>query len=87
MIGRENEGRLVGVAGTSGGPADRIDELPYTIELWTPARDEVERTLGRALSVHLARSIFTAAQTEFPARRITLRRATEIVDDTHKSRP
>lgn len=80
MIERENERKNGGRAGP-GGTFPGPEELPYSIELWNSA-GEVERTLGRALSVHLARSIFTAAQTEFPARRITLRRDADIISST-----
>jgi hypothetical protein len=52
------------------GPSSQED-LPYRIVLWGNA-SQIERVLGRAVSVELAQAIFKAAQGEYPQRRITL---------------
>jgi hypothetical protein len=67
-----------------GGPVASGETLPYRIELWDAATGEtMERVLARALSVTLARAIFQAAQTEHPDRRITLRRGSRLIADSH----
>jgi hypothetical protein len=59
------------------------EDLPYRVELWrADAANEVERVLGRAASVQLARAIFTAAQGEHPQRRITLWKGNRVVSDS-----
>jgi hypothetical protein len=64
-------------------PSHEAEELPYRIELWHDGKgEEVERVLARALSVHLARAIFSAAKEEHPARRITLRKGDHTLADT-----
>ena len=79
----EREDKIVGLETRSGiDPAQDADELPFWIELWDPGHDRVERVLGRAASNQLARAIFNTAQTEFPGRRITVRRSGETVLDT-----
>jgi len=62
-------------------PALHSDELPYRVELWRSS-DAVERVLGLASNVALARAIFRAAITEHPGRRVTLRRGDKIVGDS-----
>jgi hypothetical protein len=54
--------------------------LPYCVEVWDGAK--VERILARAINVSLARAIFTAAIGENPRRRITLRRGTQVIEDS-----
>ena len=68
----------------STGTASRPPEdLPYRIELWrADGTDGVERVLARALSVQLARAIFTAAQTEHPQWRIVMRKGNRVVSDS-----
>lgn len=56
--------------------------LPYRVEMWDPRSRKVERVLARAARTTLARAIFTAAQQEFPHRRITLRRGLRIIAET-----
>jgi glycine cleavage system regulatory protein len=64
-------------------PSRPTEELPYRVELWVADRTEiVERVLARATSLQLARAIFKAAQSEYPERRITLRKGTRIVADS-----
>ncbi len=59
------------------------EDLPYCIELWrSDETDLVERVLGRALNSQLARAIFTAAKSEYPDRRITLRKAGRTIADS-----
>jgi hypothetical protein len=58
------------------------ENLPYCIELWRPDKTEVEWVLGRALNSQLARAIFTAAKSEYPERRITLRKGTRVIADS-----
>lgn len=67
---------------TRPGTAQAADDLPYCIELWTPGRERVERVLGRAASAQLARAILAGAQTEYPGRRLTIRRGDDMVSDT-----
>ena len=79
MIGRD-EDKIVALqvnAAVDDGAAK--EELPFCVELWHAEGHRVERVLARALSVQLARAIFTAALSEFPQRRITLRRGSEMV--------
>jgi hypothetical protein len=79
----EHEDKIVGLETRSGiDGAQDVDELPYWIELWKLGNEHVERVLGRAASVQLARAIFTSAQSEFPGRRITIRRGRETVLDS-----
>ncbi len=67
-----------------GRPAAQTEKLPYRVELWTAANGEtLERVLARALNAVLARAIFNAARTEYPDRRITLRRGSRMIADTH----
>ena len=56
--------------------------LPYCVDLWVPDGTTVERLLARAMSLSLARAIFAAARTDYPARRITLRRGSTTLSDT-----
>src|SRR5436190_1492252 len=66
-----------------GRPAAQGEELPYRVELWMGGQSEtLERVLARALNAALARAIFRAAQTEYPDRRITLRRGSRVIADT-----
>jgi hypothetical protein len=53
--------------------------LPYRVELWDADRHAVERVLARAVSVTLARAIFTAAQNEHPGRAVTLRHGNRVL--------
>jgi len=71
-------------ADTRTGTASRPSEdLPFGIELWrADGKDGVERVLARAVSMQLARSIFKAAQSEHPQRRIVLRRGTRVIFDS-----
>ena len=81
----EREDKIVGLETRSGiDPAQGADELPYWIELWKTESRHVERVLGRAASAQLARAIFTSAQSEFPDRRITIRRGEEMVIDSER---
>jgi hypothetical protein len=82
MIERDDEKVLalqtaVGRAGSTDN-----DELPFCVELWGVEAGTVDRVLARALSMQLARAIYTAALSEFPQRRITLRRGSDIVLDS-----
>ena len=55
----------------------------YHVELWEAAdRVSVERVLARASGIALARAIFTAALSERPDRRITVRRSRRILADS-----
>ena len=63
--------------------ASSSEDLPYRIDLWRPdGENTVERVLGRAASMLLARAIFKAAQGEHPERRITLSKGNRIVSDS-----
>jgi len=64
-------------------PSEPQKQLSYRIELCDADNaDIVERVLGRALSVTLARAIFSAARGEYPERRIRLRKGSRIVADS-----
>ena len=59
------------------------EALPYHVALWDAADPaSVERVLGRASGIALARAIFTAALSERPDRRITVRRSRRILADS-----
>jgi hypothetical protein len=58
------------------------DGLSFEIELWDCDHTSVERILARAATVTLARTIFTAARTEYPDRYLTLRQGTKVLDST-----
>ena len=58
------------------------DELPYRIELWNEQGTAIERVLGRAASVSLARAIFRAAEIEHAGRVITLKHLERVVART-----
>ena len=69
-------------------PAQSSEDLVYRIELWeVDPSGSVERTLARALSIHVARAIFKAAQEEHPGRRITLRKRNRTLADTAQVAP
>lgn len=55
----------------AGKAAAKSEILPYRIELWEADKGgTIERALARASNATLARAIFTAAQSEYPSRRI-----------------
>jgi hypothetical protein len=59
------------------------DDLPYQIELREQADPvRLERVLGRAVNVRMARAIFNAAINEHPGRRITLSRGDSLIADS-----
>jgi hypothetical protein len=59
---------------------DEADGLPFTVELTDAGSGP--RVLARAASASLARAIFGAACTEYPARRVVLKRGTETIGDS-----
>jgi hypothetical protein len=59
-------------------------KLPYSIELWAEDNAHVQTVLARAATASLARAIFSAACDEHPERRLTLRQANRLLDDTGK---
>jgi hypothetical protein len=65
-----------------GGALQTREKLPYKIELWNLGRQDVERVLGRAGSMTLARAIFLAARSEYLGRHVVLRRGGRIVDES-----
>jgi hypothetical protein len=78
-MGRREESKVVPLDAVADSEAE---SLSYSIELWTVARDAVERELARASSPELGRAIFKAATAEHPGRRITLRRGTRTISET-----
>ena len=62
----------------------KTEKLPYCIELWAEDTSRVQKVLARAATASLARAIFSAACDEHPDRRLTLRQASRILDDTGK---
>ncbi len=61
------------------------DELPFLVELWDEEGERVLRVIARAMSRRLAQAIFSSAQSEFPGRRITLRRGDERLMDSQQT--
>jgi hypothetical protein len=80
MIERENHKPGANVKPMPG-QGEQAENLPYWVELWNQDASDVERVLARALNAPLARAIFKAAESEYPARRITLRRGSRIILD------
>lgn len=64
--------------------AAKSEKLPYCIELWADNNGQVEKVLARAATASLARAIFSAACDEHSERRLTLRQASRVLDDTGK---
>jgi len=62
----------------------KTEKLPYCIELWAEDNSCVQKVLARAATLSLARAIFGAARDEHPERRLTLRQASRVLDDTGK---
>jgi hypothetical protein len=65
-------------------PRSSEEELPFLVELWNEQGDRVLRVIARAMSRRLAQAIFASAQSEFPERRITLRRGNERLMDSQQ---
>ena len=84
MIERDDDKILALQTAVGAANSTDSDELPYCVELWHAEANKVERVLARALSVQLARAIYTAALTEFPQQRITLRRGSDVILDSTK---
>jgi len=61
------------------GTSPMSEKLPYRIELWDENGAALERILARAVTASLARAIFKAAQTEYPARVIRLLRGKRVI--------
>ena len=59
-------------------------KLPYCVELWAENDSAVQKVLARAATASLARAIFSAACDEHPERRLTLRQAGRVLEDTGK---
>jgi hypothetical protein len=64
--------------------AAKAEKLPYCIELWAEDKARVQKVLARAATASLARAIFSAACEEHPDRRLILRQANRVLDDTGK---
>ena len=58
------------------------EKLPYSVELWCEDDPMVEKILARAAKLSLARAIFVAAVEEHPGRRLTLRHANKLLEDS-----
>jgi hypothetical protein len=54
--------------------------LPYTVELWNLTRSAPERTLAKAASLSIARTIFAAALNEYIGRLIVLRHGLSTIE-------
>jgi hypothetical protein len=52
---------------------------PFTVEIWTPG-GSIERELCRDRSLQKAREAFEMACRENPAREVTLRQVTRVLD-------
>ena len=68
-VPKEGNGKVVTLPAAS----EPDESLPYHIELWHTAEDNVERILGDALSAALAQAVYQEALREYPGRVITLR--------------
>lgn len=58
------------------------DLLPFVVELWTEDGRDVESVLARVQSGSLSNAVFNASRTDFPDRRITLRRGQKVIADS-----
>lgn len=56
--------------------------LPFVVELWTQDGKDVETVLARVQSASLSNAVFNASRTDFPDRRITLRRGVRVILDS-----
>jgi hypothetical protein len=56
-----------------------IARLPYAIVLWNLPRTAPERVLGKAANLVIARTVFTAAQTEHVGRLLVLQKGAKII--------
>jgi hypothetical protein len=63
---------------SQGSPAAR-DELPFTIELWDEARQNVETVLAIAAHGTIAYAAFYSAARQYPHRYLTLRHNNKIL--------
>jgi hypothetical protein len=64
------------------GARPTAEDLPFRIEI-IDSFGKVERVLGRASSMTLARAMFKAALEENPDRRITLARGESVIQNTN----
>jgi hypothetical protein len=55
------------------GPAGRLDELPYQVELWDESKTSVEQVLAVTAHGSIGYAAYYAATREYPGRHITLR--------------
>lgn len=62
-----------------GAPDDQRDDFPFSIELWNPGKDKIDRVLALAATLSLARAMFKAARNEYPDRYITLRNGEKVI--------
>jgi hypothetical protein len=84
MVEREND-KIVALEASAGTQAERNEDLPFAVELWDSQNVGVERVIARASSRQLASAIFGSAQKEYPDRRLTVRRGSEMVLDSTQS--
>jgi hypothetical protein len=56
--------------------------LDFVVELWRDEVAGVDRVLGRALNLTLARAVHQAALQDFPGRRVVLRKGEMIIADS-----
>ncbi len=71
------------VRGVDNGAATAsTEQLPYAVELWNLTRTAPERVIARAASATLARAIFAAARTEHLGRKLVLRRAFQVLQES-----
>jgi hypothetical protein len=74
----EEDGARQGRRPSQAAPA-ALDELPFTIELWDNARQNVEMVLAIAAHGTIAYAAFYSAARQYPHRYITLRHNDKIL--------
>jgi hypothetical protein len=74
---------MVDMTTDNNGTAQGNDVLPFSVEV--ADGDNRTRILARAASASLAQAIFSAAHTEYPGRRILLKRSGETIADSARS--
>jgi hypothetical protein len=81
MTEGEND-KIVALQSSANAEADGCQDLPFAVELWDELNAAIERVIARASNQQLARAIFDSARKEYPERRVTVRRGSEMLLDT-----
>ena len=81
MTEGEND-KIVALQSSANAEADGSQDLPFAVELWDEPNAAIERVIARASNQQLARAIFDSARKEYPERRVTVRRGSEMLLDS-----